>query len=282
MPDEVERLSLWRSAINLFRQCNRPAFVGPFRRVGFDYVVDREFFTSTKESKTPDIVGSGPSGWAVLELTTGPESKAPQLDSYRLIDPRFLSTYGLQVHSTSPDSFSGRTGDTDDGQHSQLVLRERLEIRKLELVSNEELRSALAASDGADLSQLPSIPITLLPESVGKGQEIRRGVSEQVLQVFGPPGNGKPLLSMVEDGLDILSEKVSVPDKRALVDALRDHLRVLVKDFLPSHLALENDVLKPKKGVSAHPKTLEAVSRAVREWSGQAQPKPLESFPAQP
>ena len=108
MTEVDERVSLWRSAIVLFHQFNRPPFIGPFKQAGFEYVICRDFLTSTGETREPDIVGSGPSGWAVVELTAEPKSKAAKLDSYRGIDALYLGTYGLRVHSIPPDTFAGR------------------------------------------------------------------------------------------------------------------------------------------------------------------------------
>ena len=100
-----------------------------------------------------------------------------------------------------------------------------------------------------------------------------------MLQTFSPPGTGKRLIDIVDEALDQLSDRVSVADKKALVDAVRDHIRVLVKDHLPGYLVLEDDILKPKKLLSPHSRAREAVARAIKEWAGQAQPRPLESFP---
>jgi hypothetical protein len=275
LPEVESRLAVWRRAINLFHEVRRPPFVGPFKAVEFDYVVHRAFLTTDGHEKRPDIVGSGRGGWAALELTADSKSKSTQLDEYRGIDPRYLGGCGLRTQASPPDTISGRTGSVDDGDHCQIIFGDTLQIRKVEQIANGELRTALANAVGADLSLLPSIPITLLPES--KGFEIRRGIESHVLQAFRPPGDGVTLVKIVDDSLDRIADHVGAGDKRAMIDAVRDHLRVLVKEHLPDHLRLDGDVLRPKDGVGTHSKTLEAVARGLKDWAGKAPRMTLEN-----
>jgi hypothetical protein len=278
LPSLDPRIVLWRNAINLFHEYNRPPFRGPFRAAGFSHVVERTLLTGSGGKRKPDIVGSGESGWAVIDLTSDPSSKAEQLASYHDIDPRLLSGLGLHVHAGSPDMLVARDVDGDDGPNCQLIFRDTLEVRRPELVANPTLRSELERARGADFSGLPGPSFTLIPES--RGLEVRRGIQSHVLQAFAPNSKGTPIFEIVRGALDCLFDVVSPDDKIALTDSVRDSLRILVKEHLPIHLELKDDVLRARPDVNPHPKTLRFVAKAVREWAGEAPTasKALETF----
>jgi hypothetical protein len=136
-----------------------------------NYLVEALFWTKKAEDRTPDIVGSGKSGWLVIEITTQYGSKEPNLRSYLSIDPRYLAQQGLLAQEGQPDVISSRLSFVDDGPYCQLIVKDHLDVIKEEHIYNQSLKDALTKSKGADLRRLPEIAITLLPEM--RPQEIR-------------------------------------------------------------------------------------------------------------
>jgi hypothetical protein len=171
-----DRITLWRNTLQLFYESKRPNYIGPFKKAGLSQiVVDRYFMTTDKGSIKPDIVSSGGSGWIALEITTRPESKENQLESYISIDPRDLSNYGMEMQDGQPDVICSRLDPVQDGPYCQLILKDRLHFQNESCIKNERLRLALHEAEGMELYKLPSISITLVPEMASKKKELRHG-----------------------------------------------------------------------------------------------------------
>ncbi|HIE31933.1 MAG TPA: hypothetical protein EYP67_06080 [Methanosarcinales archaeon] len=223
MPEPDDRIVLWRNTIQLFYQYNRPNFVGPFKAAGFRYNVEPLFLSAEQgENLEPDIVASCETGWLILELTTQPKSKEPKLDRYRSIDPRYLNNYGLSVHDGEPDVMTSRLSDNvDDGTYCQITVDSILKIEKEEYLHNQRLKDELIKAKGMDLRRLPELPITIIPEMVGKGGELRRGLIEIVMQIFDPNSDGKTPVQLVDEGLERLFDKTRLEAKRQLIDKVK-------------------------------------------------------------
>ncbi len=176
LPETDYRINLWRNTIQLFHEIRRPHFVGPFKAAGLNYVVDRPFLTTQGNEQRPDIVASGEGGWLILELTANLKSKKIQFDKYRMIDPRYLSSYGLYPHENKPDIMSSRLTHIDDGSYCQILVKDFLVLKNEEYLDNQYLKDELIKAKGIDLRKLPEIPITLVPEMVKYHLEIRRGL----------------------------------------------------------------------------------------------------------
>jgi hypothetical protein len=241
-------------------------------------VVESPFCTKNAEDRTPDLVGSGNSGWLVVEITTQPGSKEPNLRSYLLIDPRYLAQYGLRTHDAQPDVLSSRLSFVDDGNYCQLIVRDHLEVIKEDCVLNKSLRSELLKSRGADLTRLPGIAITLLPEM--RPQEIRRGLLDLVMQIFKPGSSGKGLMQLVDEGLERLSETVSIPARSRLRDSVKREMDGLAKGALRDYLYFNEaeSVYKPTDKFKQHPKTMERIALILRDWAGIGPQKTLEPW----
>jgi hypothetical protein len=278
LPSGGDRLLVWRNTIQLFHQYRTPSFVGPFKHLGLSYRVCPEMMTAGGDVRQPDIVASGPSGWVAIEITVDDKSKEAQLSGYADLDPRYLGAIGLHPQKEGADTLSSRITFVDDGPHCQLVYSPTLEATKLDRLRSTQLAEALRKSAGLGLSLLPTIPFTILPESITKGRELRRGIVGSVLQVFGPESPGIRLSEIVDASLERLADRVSVSAKRALIDSTRDHLRVLVSEFLPDHLELTDDLLRKRANVRTHSSTLEHVRSALSRWAGQTPKIPLEKF----
>lgn len=256
--------------------------MGPFKAIGMKYVIEPLLLNKKSEEKTPDIVASGESGWMVLELTLNSGSKSPNLRSYSSIDPRFLAQHGLYAHDVSPDVVSSRLSFIDDGPYCQLVVRERLEVMKEDHIHNQDLKSSLimAAGHGYDLKKLPSIPISFLPEM--RPDEIRIGLIDIVMQLFKPGCNGKSLADLLDDGLERLSDSVSITARKKLKDNIRREMNSLVKDTLKGYLIFEENesegIYKATDKFKGHPKTMERIALELREWAGIGPQKTLDLF----
>lgn len=275
---EVDRrIILWRNTIALFHKLNKPRFVGPFREAGYAYRIEPILSVRrTGEEKNPDIVASSPSGWLLLELTCNDHSKSDKLDSYRQIDPRSLSQYGLHVHQSAPDTICSRLSEVDDGEHCQIIVRDTVLVRRLDCLSDTNLKSALQEFSGTELTRLPNIAINLLPES--KNHEVRRGLVDIVMQLFQPGSEGKTAYQMVEEGLDRLSDKVSASKKTAMMNRVKQEMDVLVNRDLKGYLELRDDgTYVPTDKFKPHPKALERISSRLREWADPTQ-RSLSSF----
>jgi hypothetical protein len=243
-----------------------------------NYIVEALFWTKKAEDRTPDIVGSGESGWLVVELTTQSGSKEPNMRSYLSIDPRYLTQQGLPTHKGQPDVVSSRLSFVDDGPYCQLIVKDHLEVIKEEHIYNQLLRDALIASRGADLRRLPGIAITLLPEM--RPSEIRKGLIEIAMQLFKPGSRGKSLVQIVDEGLERLSKTISVPAKSRLRDSVKREMEVLIKGPLNGYLLFDETegVYRSTEMFKPHPKTMERIALALKDWAGIGPQKTLDLF----
>jgi len=243
-----------------------------------NYLVECLLMTRNGENKTPDIVASGSSGWLVLEITTHPGSKEPRLRTYLSIDPRYLAQQCLIYHDAQPDVISSRLSFVDDGPHCQLILRDRFEVIKAENIKNQSLRDELIKSQGEDLRRLPTIAITLLPEM--RPQEIRTGLIDIIMHLFKPGSEGKRLIDIVDEGLERISDTVSVPAKSRLKDSVKREMNGLLKGALNGYLFYDENegVYKATDKFRPHPKTMERIALALKEWAGIGPQKTLDSW----
>jgi hypothetical protein len=240
------------------------------------YVIEPLFWTQKGDDKTPDVVGSGLSGWFVIEITTQLGSKEPNLESYLSIDPRYLAQHGLQPQDAPPDVFSRRLSFVNDGPYCQLIVRDHLEILKEERIKNQKLKAELIKSHGADLIMLPNIPITLLPEM--RPHEIRRGLIEIVMQLFSPESKGKSLVQIVDEGLERLSEKIVVSAKSRLRDSVKREMEDLIKHHLKDYILFneEEGAYRSTEKFKQNPKTMEKITFALTDWAGIGPQKTLD------
>jgi hypothetical protein len=262
------RIRLWRNTIQLFHKYNKPAFEGPFFQSGYrDYRIEATLLerSSGKES-TPDIIARSPRGWLVIELTGNDKSKESKLDSYRNIDPRNLRNYGWAADCSEPEVISSRLSMVDDGKHCQIIVDDRLDVFKEESIKDAQLRGALRSANGKDLSRLPEIPVSLVPEM--KGQEIRVGLIDLVLQLFCPACcEGKSDYNLCIEGLERLAGNVSPGAKHALQDKVKAEMAVLVKNQLAGYLEIKDGRYRATDKLKEHPRARELVAKKLRDWA---------------
>ena len=271
-----DRIVLWRNTIQLFHELKKINFVGPFKAAGFSYVVDRPFLTQQGEERKPDIVASGEMGWIVLELTTNQHSKRHQLEKYKTIDSRYLSTYGLFRHDNNPDIMSSRLSYVDDGSACLILVKDFFDIYNEESLDNQQLKSELikAKEINLDLRRLPNIPVTLVPEMKNEG-EIRRGLIDIIMQIFEPNSDGKTAIQLVDEGLERLATKVGVTEKRSLMVKVNREMDVLIQIHLSGYLEFKENTYKATEKFKQHHKTMGYIALKLKEWAGPTSQKTL-------
>lgn len=268
LPESDYRIALWRNTIQLFHEYKRPNFVGPFKAAGFNYVVDRPFLTKQGDERRPDIMASGETGWLILELTANQHSKELQLNKYRLIDSRYLASYGLPPQDSKPDIISSRLDYIDDGSYCQIFVKDFLNLKNEDQLNNQHLKNELIHAKGIDLRKLPEIPITLVPEMVRYHLEIRRGLIEIIMQLFAPDSAGKTPVQMVDEGLDKLSDKIGVTEKRNLIDRIKSEMDILLENHLSGYIEFKENTYRATDKFKQHHKTMEYVASRLKEWAG--------------
>ena len=261
-------MKLWRNTIQLFHRHRRSNFIGPFDAAGYHYRVETLMLSKGGDESKPDIVASGDTGWLIIELTTGPKSKRQQLDKYRLIDPRFLGQYGLDIHASEPNIISSRLSFIDDGQYCQILVKDILEVQKEDGLVDDKLRDALveARENGIDLTELPEIPFTLLPEM--KTMEIRRGLIPIIMELFEPMSEGMTAVQIVDEGLERLSGKIGIPDKSRLIRLVKEQMHELIISFLPKYLIEDELIYRATDRFNRHYRSMKFVAFQLSKWAG--------------
>jgi hypothetical protein len=210
------------------------------------------------EERKPDIVASAASGWVVLELSFNDTAKEGKLREYSQIDHRYLGQYGLISHTSPPDVLSSRLRFVEDGPFCQLVVSNRLDVVKDERIANDDLRRALVEARGTDLTQLPSLPFTLVPEMVSHPQEIREGLVGLILQIFAPGSAGIRASELVDKGLERLADAIGPKDKSTLISKVEEQMKTLLT------------------GLGGYLEESERVVRASAKWKDPSLPKQRE------
>ena len=275
LPELDDRIVLWRNTIQLFHRYDRLKFVGPFKAIGLSYVVERPFLTKQGEERKPDIVASGESGWMILDLTTRPKSKEPNLARYKAIDPRNLNQYVPNTHDSTPDILSSRLSFVDDGPYCQIIVKDILRVEKGGCLNNQDLKDALGRAKGSDLSKLPEIPVSIVPEMSSK--EIRRGLVDIVLQLFEQNSDGKTALQLVEEGLERLVDRIGISERRSLQDKVENVMEDLIRNHLHDYLELKEGKYRATEKFKQHHKTMESITSKLRDWAATPQ-RTLDEF----
>lgn len=267
MPKLPSRIVLWRNTVQLFHRYNALNFVGPFLDAGYkDYRVEPYMEDNEGDEKSPDIlsVDATRKRWVELELTMFSESKHTKLDAYSRINPAFLGNYGYQGFTAKADVLSSRLSFLDDGPHCQILVDPVLKVLKEEHLDDELLRKKLISAQGVDMRRLPEIPITLHPES--KSSEIRRGLVDQILQLFDPNSKGKKPEDFAREGLERLYSRVGPKKRNQLAANVKKELDDLVKNYLPENLRIVDGTYTVAEDYKPHHKTTESIARNVKKW----------------
>jgi hypothetical protein len=268
LPENEASIDLWRNTIQLFHKSSR--FTGPFKALNFKYVVESPMLTRANGvDKRPDVIASSESGWFVLDLTTQLNSKGPKMEEYRAVDPSYLGQYDLHAQTSEPDLIISRLQPVNDGDYCQIIVKDTLQVLKSQFLNNIALKSKLEECNGLAINKLPDISIDLVPEL--KSQDIRLGLTNIVLQLFAPGCKGKTLMEIVDEGLGVLHDKVSVLEKHRLRDKVKDQLSLLIEEYLSGYIVFDGQVYKATEKFSDHPRIKEFIGIKLKEWSSQGQ-----------
>jgi len=261
-----DRIVLWRNGIQLFNKYTN--FTGPFKSAGFDkYIVEQPFLTNDGEDVSPDIISSGSDGWVIFDLTTSPNSKEHNFEKYRRADPRYLNQHGLKVHTIEPDIISGRLESVPDGPVCKVIIKDILRIEDSQYLRNINLANNLNLANGTDLSKLPQIPITLVPEMDSKSGEIRRGLVDIVMKLFDPSCEGMTPIQIVDEGLERLADVTNVTKKKSLMDKVKNEMNLLISNHLKDYLEYKDGKYIKTEKFKKHYATLESISTELKKWS---------------
>jgi len=271
LPETDNRIVLWRNTIQLFHVYKKVNFTGPFFTSGYtNYRVESPLSEcTTGKSRVPDIFACGPQGWLVIDLSCNTESKKEQLDSYKNLDSRSLSTYGCQAYTTPPDTMSSRLAFNSDGDHGEMVVMNTFDLKKEQFIQNVLLRNALIGMKGQNMKKLPEIPFSLVPEM--KHYEIRRGLVDIVMQLFDTRSEGKTPYQMCEEGLERLFELVTPTSRQSLIDKIKQEMDVLVKKDLAGYLVLNEGKYCATEKFKQYPKSRLAVTSKLQDWANPTQ-----------
>jgi len=265
------RIVLWRNTIQLFHTYRKQNFQGPFYISDLtNYRVESPLAEKkTGKTKTPDIFACGSRGWLVIELTCDGSSKKVQLDTYKNLDSRSLSTYGCSAYPLPPDTMSSRLSFNNDGDHCQMVVKDKFDVKNEQFIQDSVLRNALSNMVGTDLKRLPEIPLNLVPEM--KNFEIRRGLIDIVLQLFDSKSKGKTPYQMCEEGLERLFNLVPQSSKQSLIDKIKQEMDVLISHDLSGYLEFRDGKYQLTEKFRAYPKSRAVVAMKLKEWANPSQ-----------
>lgn len=260
------RITLWRNTIQLFHTTHN--YSGPFKKAGYeDYIVEHHLNKCiTGEDLSPDIVAFSQDGWLIVDITSNDKSKGQKLDSYKLADSRTLSQFGKQKYQKAPDTICCRFIPINDGDHCQLFVKDILDVHNEQFINDPRLKDELLKSKGDDLSKVPEIPISLVPE-MSLTEEIRGGLIDIVMQLFAPDSNGLTSYQMCEIALERLFDKVPYQARNALTNKIEEHMKVLVAEDLKGYLESRDGKYCATTKFTEHPKTLESISMRLKRWA---------------
>ena len=110
--------------------------------------------------------------------------------------------------------------------------------------------------------------------------EIRIGLIELVMQLFEPGSSGKSLVQLVDEGLERLSETISIPAKSKLRDSVKREMDGLAKGALNGYMFFDGaeGVYKSTEKFKPHPKTMERIALALKDWAGIGLQKTLDNW----
>jgi hypothetical protein len=269
LPDNDNRIVLWRNTIKLFHKQIKVNYTGPFFAAGYkNYRIESPLSErDSGKERSPDIFSYGPNGWLVIELTCDDgESQRKQLDDDKNLDPRDLSSqYGWPVFATAPDTVSSRLLFNDDGDHCQIVVKDIFDIKKEQNIQDNLLRTELTAMRGRDLTKLPEIPFSLVPEM--KHYEIRRGLVDIVIQIFDPKSQGKTPNQICEDALDQLFKNTTSKSREKLIRKINTEMEVLIRSELAGYLEFKDGKYRVTEKFKEYPKTRQVIALKLQTWA---------------
>ena len=229
-------------------------------------------FTRDRRLGCPILLRVALRGGHVSSLTGKDESKESQLNDYKQLDPRYLSSvHGLPPQSGVPDTLSSRLDPFHDGEFCQLAVRSQLIIQNVDKIQNIKLRDCLLEVQNIDLSRLPTIPVSLVPES--KHLEIRKGIIDIIMLLFDEKCEGFTTDEIARKALDKLEART--PDKKIteLANNIDRELQIAVKEHLKGYIEFKKNRYNAGKKFWKYPVSRQKITKLLLEWANEPQAK---------
>ena len=270
-----DRMTLWRRTLYLFEEFKHNGWKGPFLRANYKrqngpgppYIIERQVLDFKGNTYQPDVIASSDTSWSIVDLTLNDDSKAHIFLKYGKINPSSLRNHGMNVPSTAPELMSSRLKPSNEFGFTQLIVSSIFSIVDLDAIKDSVLKGSLAEMIGADLSKIPQIPITILPES--PENELREGILPTIMKMFDPHHPTFTVSEIVDMGLERLSEVVSIGAKKSLIDRVQSLMESLykgpnapLKDWL---IVNENKYSIREELTSTKPPR--SISQKLSEWA---------------
>lgn len=274
------RITLWRRAIFLFRKFKNSE--GAFHKAGFAHFRIEQKMIGLNEIK-PDIIawrlgtGNNDDSVLILELTLNENaSKHNQLLKYRALESNQLNPLGISI-SDSPEVILGIPVPSKmDCDYCHIILGESLLYEGIEILHDEKLIESLKKSKDCDLTQIPSTPFSIVPES--KFMEIRRGIAPIILQMFSPSIQSFTAEEIADKALDILIEHMDLKIREQIISDVKVQIEGLVKGYLKDYIDIKGELFSltdKGKTVCVNSKSREKIKKQINAWMYE---KNLDSF----
>lgn len=270
-----DHLEVWRRAVFLFRKVSSDK-IGTFYKIGIDKcVIEHSIGKGIGES--PDIIGwsskSAEDHYIIGEVTCNPEpdnKKRGQLIGYLNIDPDSLRNIGIQSSNTPIVVLLTRHHLENYSDFPQIVLGEKLNAENLDLIGWTELRNAVQNDIGMDLSRLPELSFTLLPEF----HYIRPNIVDSIMEMMTPRQESFTAVDVAKEAMESIYEIVDSVARKETIDRVYMDMKGLVKNQMKDYLIESNGVFSfTDKGKKArdNPKGREKIEFILRSWASKKQ-----------
>lgn len=260
-------LELWRKTIFLFRKQKNQS--GPFANCGYTQFII-EYQTKSNEI---DIIAWNPAKpnstipYYALELTTDPNAdKNEQLKTYSQIDSMDFFRAGIQSEFSPIAVLITPFYIDNHNSYCQLELTDSVTAYNLDRLENPHLKNELSKS--IDLTHSPQTSFTIVPES--KNVELRQGIIDSLMSVFGPKYESFTAEEITDLALDYISDKIDLKKKKILIKRVNTMLYALSQNQLKEYLTFQDGKYTPtEKGrkVITHSNSREALLSRLEEWA---------------
>ena len=138
-------------------------------------------------------------------------------------------------------------------------------VKNEHFIKDAPLRDALMATNGHDLSRLPEIPLSIVPEM--KRFEIRLGLVDIILQLFDEKSPGKTPYQMCEEGLERLFEHIPSNARQSLVKRIAQEMENLKNTELSGYIEFKDGIYRATSKFKQYPKSRQAIAMRLQDWA---------------
>jgi hypothetical protein len=267
-----DHLEVWRRAVFLFRKVSADK-EGTFYKIGIDRCVI-EHSLGKKKGESPDIIGwssnSEEDHYLIGEVTCNPnpdDSKRDQLIGYLNIDPNSFRSIGIQSIESPIVVLLTRHYLEDYSDFPQIILSEKLDAKCLEKISWVKLKDSIQEDIGKDLTHLPELSFTLLPEF----HFVRPHIVDSLMKMMTPRKDSFTAADVAEEAMESIYDVIDPIAKQETVDRIETEIKGLIKNQMKDYLSeLDGAFSFTDKGKKArdNPKGREKIESILRSWAG--------------